>query len=282
MRKHGNNYGNYLIGFDWSFGDIAQALGGNPMIVGCGNIDCTSPMHFGLPQMNDQSQAAAAASGALNAQNRSTLRSRVDHLAQYVYFIRVCSEWQGAACGPFVKGDEKYGEAIDPATWIAGVRNFINVIRSDVNLKKVKIAFDAPYTDEQAKYYPGDAYIDILTYDPYPGKGQGTTSEDAWNWEINGPLGYINNFATQHRKAMAFPEFCEKFPDGYITTQMAEWVNTHNVVAIVFWNQEWGGGVPGEVNCNIDATTAKLNAFKAAWHGYKYTGSFWPVVIPWQ
>jgi hypothetical protein len=203
--------------------------------------------------------------------------------AKYIYFIRLCNEWQAnASCGPFVKGDEKRGEAIDPATWIAGVRNFIRAIRSDPNLKNVKIAFDAPYAAEQAKYYPGDAYVDLLTYDMYPGKGQGATSQDAWNWEVTGPLRNINNFATKHGKPMGFPEWCEKFLDGYITTEMAKWVNIHNVVDLQFWNEKGGAGVPGEVNCNIDATIAKLNAFKAAWHGYKYTGSFWPVIIPWQ
>lgn len=279
MKKHGNNYGNYLIGFDWSFGAIGQALGGNPMIVGCGNIDCIEPMHFGLPQFNNQSQAAAAANGWLKSQWASLLRSRVDPLARYVYFIRVCSEWQGQACGPFINGDDNQGEAIDPATWIAGIRNFVNFIRSDPKLRNVKIGFDVPYTAKQAKYYPGDAYVDIITYDMYPGLGQGVTSQDAWNWEVNGPLAAMISYG----KPMAVPEFCEKFADGYVTTQMAQWANTHNVVALVFWNQN-GGGNPatGEVNCNIDSTPGKLNAFKAAWQGYKYTGSFWPVIIPWQ
>jgi hypothetical protein len=279
-----SNYGNYLIGYDWELGNFVQDFGQNPMIVGCGNIDCTEPMHFAEYQMYDQSQAGVAASGALNPAYVSELQIREDLYAQYIYFIRICNEWQGdGACGPFVNGDENEGEAIDPATWIAGVRNFVNVIRADPLLKNVKIAFDAPYTDEQAKYYPGDDYVDILTYDMYPGKGQGATSQDAWSWEINGPLGYMNNFANLHGKAMAFPEWCEKFPDGYITTQMANWVNSHNVVAVVFWNQSSGtNGAPGEVNCNIDATSAKLNAFQAAWYRYTYRGSFWPVIIPWQ
>jgi hypothetical protein len=80
MGKYENNYGNYLIGFDWSFGDIGQALGGNPMIFGCGNINCTSPIDFALLQMNDQSQAVAAANGSLNAQYHSTMHKVVDPL----------------------------------------------------------------------------------------------------------------------------------------------------------------------------------------------------------
>ena len=276
----GSNYGNYLIGYDQDFGDIGDALGGNPMIVGCGNIDCTEPMHFGLPQLDDQSQAAGAASGSLNSQWAAEyFNNRVDPLASYIYFIRVCSEWQGSnVCGPFINGDENQGEAIDPATWIAGVRNFVNFIRADPNLKNVKVEFDVPYTAEQAKYYPGDAYVDLITYDMYPGMAQGATSQDAWNWEINGPLAAMMSYG----KPMAIPEFCDKFPNGYVTTQLAQWANSQNVVALVFWNQAAGAVAPGEVNCNIDATAAKLNAFMAAWYGYKYTGSFWPVIIPWQ
>jgi hypothetical protein len=278
----GGNYGNYLIGYDQDFGDIANALGGNPMIVGCGNIDCApEPMHYGLHQMDDQSQAAAAAANTLTGQWESEyFVNRVDPAGPYTYFIRVCSEWQGStACGPFVNGDENQGEAIDPATWIAGVRNFVDFVRADPNLKNVKIGFDVPYTPEQAKYYPGDDYVDIITYDMYPGLGQGPTSQAAWDWEITGPLAAMMSYG----KPMAVPEFCEKFADGYVTTQLAQWANTQNVVALVFWNQNGlGNPATGEVNCNIDSTPAKLNAFMAAWYGYKYTGSFWPVIIPWQ
>lgn len=282
----GSNYGGYLIGVDADaagLNDFINTLGIKPMVGGCGNVDCSPrPMDYALPFIFHQSDAAAAASGSMNASWVSYLNTRgIDTAGRYTYFIRICNEWQGNnQCGPFINGDEKQGEAIDPATWIAGVRNFIKVIRADRSLRNVKIAFDTPYDAEQAKYYPGNDYVDILTYDMYPGKGQGNTAVDAWNGELNGPLAYMLSY----NKPMAFPEWCSKFPDGYIITQMAQFMNTHNVVAINIVDiPGWGGWAPNEeVNCTLDETDDRFNAFQNAWHGYKYTGSFWPVIIPWH
>lgn len=230
-----------------------------------------------MPFILSQSDAANAASNPHYADSYV-----VYYQAQfpYTYFIRICNEWQGNGnCGPFIHADENQGEAIDPATWIAGVRNYINALRANPYFKNTKVAMDVPYTAEQAKYYPGDAYIDILTYDIYNGNGTGGPGGVAsWNFVYNTYLKPMLSY----NKPMAFPEFCNKFPGGYFIAQMAQFMNTHNVVALAFWNVPgWGSYPPyGEYNCQLDATTDTLAAYQTAFRGYKYSGSYWPVITP--
>jgi hypothetical protein len=275
--------GNYLLGCDCVGYDVFKRyVGANPAMQGCGNWDCpTYPQHFGMYQYYNQANAQAAANNQLTSQWQTDL-TRADPSFPNTYFIRACSEWQGQVCSPWINKDENQGEAVSPATWIAGIRNFINFVRADPHFAnaKVKIGFDVPYTAEQAKYYPGDAYVDIITYDIYAGKGQGGTSDQAWQNMVNyGPLAWM----LKYNKPMAFPEYCDKFPDGGFTAQFAQWASTHNVVAVVpVHDPSYGASPPfGEVACSIDTTQGKLNAFINAWAGYKYTGSYWPKIIPW-
>ena len=303
--------GNSIIGIDnvwvsntpgaWN-GNFLTALGRYPMLYGNGNFDVNAyPAHFGLYPCATNTAACFNANAAAtpntwpNAQTANWDAWNFNRIDPYgtqthTYFARICSEWMGdSACCPW--GNAGFGncdqgsaanEVVSPAVWKQGMCNFIAYTRARAGWQNVKIAFDTAYDDtpEERKFY--DLYntctIDLVTYDAYPGLGQGGTSAIAWQWLLAHPLALMLGSGLP----MAFPEYCDKFPDGYITAQQALWNAAHNVVAMIWWEDGPGGpGAVGETTCQIDSTPQKAQVFAQYFRGYKYTGTFWPQIYPW-
>lgn len=291
-------HGNYLIGMEGNYtlpaaygwpgiinGDWYRAFGRSPQLTGCGNVDCPGiASQYGLyPWFNqDPTQVANAVANNSAAHTLWLSDARTYTMAPTTYYTRACSEWQGdAACSPWNNNNENDGEKFTPSDWVTGMRNFITFMRTFPGYQHVKIGFDMPAAGntEENKYYVGSDIIDFVSYDIYAGKGQGATSQDAWNTLLTLEL----NPMVATGLPMAIPEFCDKFGDGYITQQLGQWAATHNVISIMFVNTIYGAYGPNqEVNCSIDATPQKLLAFQQNWLGWRYTGTFFPKLIPWQ
>jgi hypothetical protein len=286
----------YLVGTEATCcGAATTSLKNGPEIRGCGDLSCApEPMHFAItPWFNQQEAVNAAASAATAGADFASAwnqESRMEAIAQYVYFIRICNEWQGnAVCGPFVNGDENQGEAVDPTTWTNGIKNTIKAIRAHPKLNNIKIAIDGPLDTEQDKYILpllGSDGVNLLANDAYIGTGgyydwsSPIYSVGSWHGAETKVLAHFAGVADAYNRPMVFPEWCDKFDDGYVTSHFANWVNTHNVVAVVYWDDP-GTLAPPESPCAVDSSPAKLAAYQKAFGNHKYAGTYWPVVIPW-
>jgi hypothetical protein len=252
-------------------------------------------MHFALEPWPNQQEAVNAAANpataAADIANNWSQVSRTDAIAQYVYFVRICNEWEGnPTCGPFVNGNESNGQAIDPATWSKGIIYAIQSLRADPNFKNIKIAIDAPIDAETDKYalpIIQAGVVDLLAWDLYLGNGgynDGSSPNQetaSWHGASTNQLAHINNLSVQYKLPMVFPEWCDGFDTGNNMTRIANWFNTHNVVAAVYWDDKPYSTTGPEVGCQVDFNQSKLDAYTAAFANHQYGGTYWSPVIPW-
>lgn len=192
--------------------------------------------------------------------------------------VRLDFEWAGNwfDWSPYKANGGSYDKpGVDPATWVAGFRNYVNELRSNPATANVKVSWDYPLNSKGANaldYYPGDQYVDIIGSDLYFNKQyDGANSQDAWNAKATGQynLNDMAAFAAQHNKPMAFWEVSDNYGDGTDLTKFGQWVNSHNVVAVSYWDNNGSGG--GQLESNPADAQAFQEQFTAP-----YTGTYWP------
>lgn len=88
--------------------------------------------------------------------------------------------------------------------------------------------------------YPGDAYVDYVSFDMYEDAGWAAYSAtDRWNHFLANDgrgLDWLAEFTTQHDKQIAFDEWASAIDDGVFITQMHAWMSTHNVAYHMYWH----------------------------------------------
>jgi hypothetical protein len=157
-------------------------------------------------------------------------------------------------------------------------------------MSHVKIAWDYPVdwygTGDPTAYYPGDAYVDIISCDIYFAEAfnGAATSAAAWNLFQSGTsssnytLQTWATFAKLHNKPMASFEWGDTYGDGYCITQFSKFIKANNFVTHCWWNSSdsYGSGA----NSILQKSPAAQAAFVAAWGNQAYGGTYWPVHIP--
>jgi hypothetical protein len=144
----------------------------------------------------------------------------------------------------------------------------------------VKIIFDGPVHPEDDAYWVGDDMADLTGTDVYF-FDFGATSEQQWEdysncgqatipCAPNALLGHLANWGAAHHKPIVISEWCDAYADAVILPKFAQWMSQSNVVAQTYWNSTDGTGP----NCPINASQAKIDAYKAAF-GVPYSGGFW-------
>jgi hypothetical protein len=244
--------------------------GGYPTVVGNSTYDANSGM--GDPD--------AAASGAYNATYANTFATVYGPCAATIYALRLNWEWPGYwfDFSPSWNGSGSaapQSQWVPPATWIAGWRNFVTTLRANPATAHIKVSWDYPtlqYGGAAAlAYYPGDAYVDIISGDHYFNtQYDGPTSAGAWAKATgkNG-LNDMAAFAAAHNKPMAFWEWGDAYTDGYCVTQFSNWMKAHNVVAHSYWDSNTG------VATKLQGNGTRQAAYVAAWQNWKYAGTYW-------
>jgi len=90
--------------------------------------------------------------------------------------------------------------------------------------------------------YPGDAYVDFVSFDMYEDAGFASMSaEDRWNHFLENDgrgLNWLAEFTAQHGKPAAFDEWASAVDDGVFITKMHEWITTHNVAYQMYWHSD--------------------------------------------
>jgi hypothetical protein len=225
---------------------------------------------------------SAAASGACNGDYQGTLNSLVIPYASHIYAVRINSEWTQSGTNQSSPFDGSCNERTDPATWISGVRNLINVIRSNSSLNNIKIELEAPQSARDQAYWPGDSYVDLTGFDRYFFSEFDGSSTNSWDMAINQtrPCGTNINTAAEwgraHGKPLMISEWCDTYTDGYILGQFGTWMKDphNNVVAQSYWDSNDAIGSPA--GCKLLDSPARQAAYAAAFGGSSYTGSYWP------
>jgi hypothetical protein len=256
--------------------------GSNPCWVNGGYPTVTALGHFDA-NVNGINDPVAAANGSYNGIYANYAANVIGPCASTIYALRVDWEWGGNWFGfsPYYSNiGSYYYPWISPATWIAGFQNFVNAIRSNPATANIKIAWDYPttliYGSNVMAYYPGDAYVDIISSDIYFNpQWNGPTSSGAWNF-YNQPGG-INDwaaFAAAHSKPMAAWEWCDAYTDGYNLTQFSNWIKANNFVAQSYWDYA------SPTNCKLQSNPSAYSAYIAAWQNWTASGTFWGGIIP--
>lgn len=260
----------YVI--NWSFmgpgyGSDPSNNGGYPAVIDIsttGNTACTS--------------FSAAASGACDNDYRSKIESVVIPYASHLYAIRINSEWTqaGAFSGPF---DGSCNVVTDPATWAAGVRKLVNVIRSYPQLANVKLELEAPMSVRDQAYWPGDSYVQLTGFDRYFFSEWDGTSANSWDMAQNTTSPCATNINTgaawgrAHGKPLMISEWCDTYTDGYILSRFAAWMKLNNVVAQTYWDSN--DAVSSPAGCKLMDAPARQQAYFNAFGNSSYTGNFW-------
>jgi hypothetical protein len=227
---------------------------------------------------------ATAASGGCDSLYRNTTENLILPYASNVYAIRIDSEWTQAGTNQSSPFDSSCNARVDPATWSAGVQHLVNVLRSYPALDSVKLQLDAPQDSRGVTYWPGDSYVELTGFDRYFFSQFDGSSANSWDMAINqtSPCGTNINtaaaFAAAHNKPMIIPEWCDTYTDGFITTNFATWMKTHNVVAQVYWDSNDNIGSPA--GCRLLDYPARQTAYANAFGGTSYTGSYWTLKQP--
>jgi hypothetical protein len=249
------------------YGSDPSNNGGYPAIIDISTLGKTVCASF-----------ADAASGACDTDYRSTINSLVIPYASHIYAIRINSEWtqSGAFSGPF---DGSCNVVIDPATWAAGVRKLVNVIRSYPQLANVKIELEAPMSARDQAYWPGDSYVDLTGFDRYFLSQWDGTSANAWDMALNRIAPCFTNINTgaawgrAHGKPLMISEWCDTYTDGYILSRFATWMRDNNVVAQAYWDSN--DAISSPAGCRLLDYPVRQQAYLDAFGNSRYTGTYW-------
>lgn len=136
------------------------------------------------------------------------------------------------------------GPAGTAAEYAAAFRHIVNIYRSvSPNFKFVWNPGAGKWAGiDYITTYPGDAYVDYISYDQYEDKKwlNGTAAERWQHFLVNEGRGlnFLADFAAQHGKQIAFDEWATDYDDGSYITNMYNWMQTHNVAYQMYWNSE--------------------------------------------
>jgi hypothetical protein len=217
----------------------------------------------------------AAADGAYDKYYQQTAQALLPY-AKQIYAIRIDSELNGSwsAASPF-----KSWRAIPPKTWIAGFRRLAKVIKA--TLPDARIIWNPNVGQSNPfPYYPGDDVVDLLGPDIYCDPRYSRSSHACWDNYSSGAGGVNLNafaaFAKQHNKPIVIPEWGDMFGDGYMISQMRNWMDQNNVVAASYWDS----GDALKYTAALPPSTTNQAAFAAAFGHRPYVGTYWPSIIP--
>jgi beta-mannanase len=203
-------------------------------------------MIWGVPML--PSSGATLATGATGAYNQyfQTLATALVAGGQGSSIIRLGWEFNGswfpwAANGQAAAFIAYWQQIYDTMQSVSGA-NFQfewNPTRGDLGVGNL------------ANYYPGDAYVSIVGLDVYDAEWAsypGAVAE--WQNMLTEPYGldWLVSFGAAHNKPLAIPEWGLGWTtqpvgsgevgggdNAYFVEQMANWVNSNNVVSITAW-----------------------------------------------
>ena len=233
--------------------------------------------------------AAGAAADRYRSTYLNGINTNVVPHASTVYAFRVSREWASVEWewAPYWTGGggSWTKPIVDPATWVAGFRNYVNMIRGIPALASVKIAWDYPCLVDAhgvvnpMNYYPGDSYVDIISCDVYfVSDWYGGSSSRCWNrWTTYGSLNLNNfaSFAADHNKPIAIWEWGDNYGDGYCINQFGKWMKSNHVIAHSYWDV--AGNYP---KGPLQAASTNVAAYVTQFGNTSYTGSDWQRHIP--
>jgi hypothetical protein len=125
----------------------------------------------------------------------------------------------------------------NPAEFIAAYRRVVRVFRSVSPTFKFEwcASFGA---DDPDSAYPGDDVVDFIATDIYEDSSWLTgTAAERWNILLTGSagLGWLQQFAAEHQKPIAVPEYATNYNDGAFPTEMADWIKNNHVIYHAWW-----------------------------------------------
>jgi hypothetical protein len=111
--------------------------------------------------------------------------------------------------------------------------------------------------------YPGDDYVDYVSFDIYEDAWLATSfdSTDRWNYFLDDGgrgLNWLSDFAIQHNKLIAFDEWGSATDDGFFITNMYNWMQAHSdrMGYQMYWDSD--SGFPGSFATHpVNAATFK-------------------------
>jgi hypothetical protein len=129
-------------------------------------------------------------------------------------------------------------------------------------------------------FYPGDEYVDAIGMDFYeqnfPNPCSGQSSQQCFD-SIAQAAGlfcfgsgcrsseYLDGFARQHSKKLAFPEWAADNNDGGFIAYMAAWINDPSrrsrVVELTYWDSP-SGQKAGSTGTNLYRNQGQQDAFR--------------------
>lgn len=165
-----------------------------------------------------------------------------------------------------------WAAAKDPTNFKLYYRRIVAAFRS-VPGQKFKIVWNPALGTQQIapdKVYPGDDVVDIIATDVYnqSWRPQDTDATVRWNYLVSQPygLGWLRDFATQHGKPLAFPEWgTGTRPDGHgygddpiFVNSMSAFIKANNVAYHGYWDY-------AAADYNAEISTGKLPKAAAAY-----------------
>jgi len=138
------------------------------------------------------------------------------------------------------------GPAGNKAEFAQAYRHLVNIFRSvSPNFKFVWNPGAGGLYGDFTGTYPGDAYVDYISFDIYELEwvAKSYNSTDRWNFylDYNGlGLNWLASFAAQHGKKIAFDEWAAAVDDGFFITKMHEWMRAHSdqMAYHMYWDSE--------------------------------------------
>jgi hypothetical protein len=254
-----------------SRGESIAANNGYPVVI--------ATSHYG--GRTGYSASGQAANSYVSAYMSGINANIVPH-ASTVYAIRLSREWSLKTndWSPYYTPGSYARPSITAATWVAGFRNYVNMIRSIPALAGVKIAWDYPCMMDShgaanlMSYYPGDAYVDIISGDIYfVSDWYGGTSSSCWNFYTT--YGSYNlksfaAFAAAHNKPIAIWEWADNYGDGFCINQFGNWIKASNVIAHSYWDE-----IGNYSNGGLQASSANVAAYVSQFGNTLYRGTGW-------
>ena len=192
---------------------------------------------WSVPLFANSSSLKEAASGADDKYFAQVAKSLLGSQASGSIYVRTGWEFNG--------GYETWYAGSDPADYIKAYQQFVDAFRSVSN--RFVFTWSPGETNggmDPAAAYPGDAYVDIIGLDVYDNNTyQGNNATAAFNNALEAKYGlnWLANFASQHGKQIAIPEWgVNNNNDAAFVTLMANWIKTHNVAYASYWDADAG------------------------------------------
>lgn len=260
-------------------------------------------------ELSDSTYNDPVASAAGNY-NTAYTAAATAYNSRKTYAVRIDHEWTAGGDQFHTHSPFYTSTTVPAATWIAGFQQMVQCFRN-VN-PNIKICWDYPvgwdmpnrgYSIAQSlAYYPGDAYVDIISadiyfQDGYPNAnyvGGNGTSLDGWRylfgqasnggWPSGFRLSDMASFAAGTHpnrnngvsKPMAIPEWADCFMDGFIVGQFLKWMARPTsdpglvtpVNTVVVFETYWDKGLPSNWCNTADTSLGRLQGVSARYNAW--------------